>query len=64
MFGNPAKPDAPGGAFIETEIWRKFVPELDSQTTEEDTIGVLMDSCILKVDNYFPQRMLMKALLV
>ena len=35
---NPAKPDTPGGAFIETEIWRKFVP----QTTEEDTIGVLI----------------------
>ena len=46
---NPAKPDAPGGAFIETEIWRKFVPEIDSQTTEEDTVGILMDSCILKV---------------
>ena len=44
---NPVKPDAPGGAIIETEIWRKFVPKIDSQLQKK--IGILMDSCILKV---------------
>ena len=33
---NPAKPDAPGGAIIEIEIWRKFVPENRFSTTKED----------------------------